>query len=129
MPSPLRKSAVFYLNGKRHEIGPDQAGQMLADYLRYVRGLTGTKIVCAEGDCGACSVLRLFPAKKRKNVYLPINSCITTLAQMDGSSLVTVDVLAGETHARATGDGHLSWKPMRILHPGIRGSAHRTGGK
>lgn len=73
---------------------------MLADYLRYQRGLTGTKIVCAEGDCGACSVLRFFPGvgpgvgtKKagRSSRYLPINSCITPCAQLDGSSLITVE--------------------------------------
>ena len=68
---------------------------MLADYLRRTRNLTGTKIVCAEGDCGACSVLRYFPKAGPK--FLPINSCITTVAQMDGSSLVTVDALARQS--------------------------------
>lgn len=67
---------------------------MLADYLRYRRGLTGTKIVCAEGDCGACTVLRAFPAGPSGNEYLPVNSCIMLVAQLDGSSLVTVDALA-----------------------------------
>ncbi|MBC7691826.1 MAG: FAD binding domain-containing protein [Methylotenera sp.] len=77
---------------------------MLSDYLRYERGLVGTKVVCAEGDCGACSVLRLRPMASSKNlpqaarnIYLPINSCITTVAQMDGSSLVTVEALASQT--------------------------------
>lgn len=96
----MRKQALLYLNGKRYEIAAEQAGMMLADYLRHVRHLTGTKIVCAEGDCGACTVLRLFPDGARgpaKNVYLPINSCITTVAQLDGSSLVTVDSLADKS--------------------------------
>lgn len=68
---------------------------MLADYLRYEECLTGTKIVCAEGDCGACSVLRYFSHIKGKDTdqYLPINSCITLVAQLDGSSIVTVDAL------------------------------------
>jgi xanthine dehydrogenase small subunit len=77
---------------------------MLSDWLRYERGLTGTKVVCAEGDCGACSVLRWFPlsAGEGTDSYLPINSCIVTVAQMDGSSLVTVDALSeGEKLAPA----------------------------
>ncbi len=67
---------------------------MLSDYLRYERRLVGTKVVCAEGDCGACSVLRLIPMKGSPEIYRPVNSCIATVAQMDGSSLVTVDALA-----------------------------------
>ncbi len=91
-----RNYILFYLNGERHQISGDQAGVMLSDYLRYHKNLTGTKIVCAEGDCGACSVLRFFPyySGKKKNIFLPINSCVTTVAQMDGSHLVTVDALA-----------------------------------
>src|SRR5476649_2532548 len=90
----MRGNVLFYLNGKRHEVSPEHAGMMLADYLRYERGLTGTKIVCAEGDCGACTVLRYYPLDG--DPFLPINSCITTVAQMDGSSLVSVDALAEE---------------------------------
>ena len=91
----MRDYALFYLNGIKHEVGREHASLMLADYLRYVRGLTGTKIVCAEGDCGACSVLRLFPLAGAKT-YESINACIMTVAQVDGSSLVTVDALAEE---------------------------------
>ena len=95
-----RKYILFYLNGERHQVTGDQAGVMLSDYLRYHKNLTGTKIVCAEGDCGACSVLRFFPYQsgKKKNIFLPINSCVTTVAQMDGSHLVSVDALANPHH-------------------------------
>lgn len=93
----MRNKVVFYLNGKKHEVGPEHAGMMLADYLRYEKNLTGTKIVCAEGDCGACSVLRYFPHVPAEDQhYLPINSCITVVANLDGSSLVTVDALKEE---------------------------------
>lgn len=96
----IRNYILFYLNGERHQISGDQAGLMLSDYLRYHKNLTGTKIVCAEGDCGACSVLRFFPyhSGKKKNIFLPINSCITPVAQMDGSHLITVDALAQPEH-------------------------------
>lgn len=91
----MRNKIVFYLNGKRQELGAEFAGMMLGDYLRYEKSLTGTKIVCAEGDCGACSVLRYFPEAKGTdgNHYQAINSCITVVANLDGSSLVTVDAL------------------------------------
>lgn len=90
----MKNKVVFYLNGKKHEVGAEFAGMMLADYLRYEKNLTGTKIVCAEGDCGACSVLRYFPhVEAEDHYYLPINSCITVVANLHGSSLVTVDAL------------------------------------
>jgi xanthine dehydrogenase small subunit len=91
----MRNSIVFYLNGKRQEVGADHAAMMLGDYLRYEKNLPGTKIVCGEGDCGACSVLRYFPHAQGTdaNNYLPINSCITVVANLDGSSLVTIDAL------------------------------------
>ena len=91
----MRKEIVFYLNGNRKAVGPREASMMLAEYLRYDQNLTGTKIVCAEGDCGACSVLRYFPHIDGvdANNYIPVNSCITLVAQLDGSSLVTVDAL------------------------------------
>lgn len=95
----MRNKIIFYLNGKRKEVGAQEASMMLAEYLRYDQSLTGTKIVCAEGDCGACSVLRYFPHIPQgtdSQNYLAINSCITTVAQLDGSSLVTVDALAEE---------------------------------
>ena len=91
----MRNHIVFYLNGIRKEVTADKASMMLAEFLRYDQNLTGTKIVCAEGDCGACSVLRYFPHVQGTDnkQYLPINSCITLVAQLDGSSLVTVDAL------------------------------------
>src|SRR5690606_8610905 len=92
----MRNRVVFYLNGKRHEVKDETAGLMLSDYLRYEQSLVGTKVVCAEGDCGACSVLRLFPHYQGtdNDRYHAINSCITPVATLDGSSLITVEALA-----------------------------------
>ncbi len=86
----------FALNGTLHEVTGSDASMMLADWLRTRRYLTGTKIVCAEGDCGACTVLRAFPGTSRSRDlrFEPINSCITMLAQLDGSHLVSVDALS-----------------------------------
>ncbi|MEW6058178.1 MAG: FAD binding domain-containing protein [Bdellovibrionota bacterium] len=101
-----RSQIVFYLNGRRHEVGADQARLTLSDYLRYEKGLIGTKVVCAEGDCGACSVLGYSPLRRSQKPrgtatatpqYFPFNSCITLVAQIDGMSLVSVDALAEKT--------------------------------
>jgi xanthine dehydrogenase small subunit len=70
----------------------------LSDYLRRVCGLTGTKIVCSEGDCGACSVLiGRTAADGSRLIYRPIDSCIQFLFQLDGTHIVTVEGLGGET--------------------------------
>jgi xanthine dehydrogenase small subunit len=89
----MRDAITFYLNGERQTAGADQANQTLSRYLRYDRRATGTKIVCEEGDCGACTVL----IGRRENgalKYRPINSCITFLFQLDCTSVVSVEGLA-----------------------------------
>jgi xanthine dehydrogenase small subunit len=108
----MRHTIVFYLNGKRQEVGPEQAGMMLGDYLRYEKSLTGTKIVCAEGDCGACTVLRYFPQSQGTDThhFLPINSCITLVANLDGSSLVTIEALKDKD------DFHVAQEAMIKCH-------------
>src|SRR5688500_6069348 len=91
-----RDYALIYVNGARHEVRGEQAFMMLSDYLRYERGLTGTKIVCAEGDCGACTVVRAScrSADKKPQEFEAMNSCIATVAQLDGSQIVTVEGVA-----------------------------------
>lgn len=86
----MRRSVILYINGNRHEISGAQAFAPLTDYLRYAQRLTGTKVVCAEGDCGACTVLcSSRPGEKLKS----LNSCITIPALLDGSHLITVEGL------------------------------------
>src|SRR6185436_17739878 len=89
----MRDAVTFYLNGKRQIAGGELAMQTLSRYLRYDQRQTGTKIVCEEGDCGACTVL----IGRRENGalrYRPINSCITFLFQLDCTSVVSVEGLA-----------------------------------
>jgi len=94
----MRNQSTLYINGVKHLLNAEQSQMMLADYLRYDQGLTGTKIVCAEGDCGACSVLKHNPHAEnaQDHFYQPINSCIATCAQLDTQSIVTVDKLQNE---------------------------------
>lgn len=96
MAAEERDYVLLYVNGQRMEVRGGDVFMMLADWLRKVRGLTGTKIVCAEGDCGACTVLRAFPIPDDSSIpaFLAINSCIATVGQMDTSHIVTVEGLA-----------------------------------
>ncbi len=91
-----RPEVVFSLNGKVTRVSGADSLMMLAEWLRKRAGHPGTKIVCAEGDCGACTVVRAFVPRhsKEQPVFLAMNSCIATVAQMDGSHLVTVEGLA-----------------------------------
>lgn len=56
----------------------------LADVLRTDLGLTGTKLGCGEGECGACSVL--LDGKL-------VNSCLVIAAECDGASVTTIEGL------------------------------------
>ncbi len=91
----MRDFALIHLNGVRREIRGREALMMVGEWLRKEAGLPGTKVVCAEGDCGACTVLRAFvpPGASATDTlqFEMMNSCITTVAQMDGSHIVTVE--------------------------------------
>ena len=90
----IRSELRFILNGQDvvlSDVAPDQT---LLDWLRLSRALKGTKEGCAEGDCGACTVLvgRLTPAGGL--VYESVNACIRFLGSLDGCHVVTVEHLA-----------------------------------
>ncbi len=93
----LKKTArdfvLLYINGQRHEVRGAQAFLNLADYLRYETSLPGTKIVCAEGDCGACTILFAKP-RSGKLSFKTLNSCIQPVFNMDGCVVVSVEGLA-----------------------------------
>ncbi len=89
-----RKEIRFILND--HDITLQTVGacDTLLDYLRLERHLTGTKEGCAEGDCGACTILvgRMTGGALR---YEAVNACIRFLASLDGCHVVTVEHLSG----------------------------------
>lgn len=89
-----RSDINFILNGQGVSVPDVGASQTLLDYLRLDRRLTGTKEGCAEGDCGACTVL-VGRLTKTGLAYMPVNACIRFLASVDGCHVVTVEHLAG----------------------------------
>ncbi|HNB71798.1 MAG TPA: xanthine dehydrogenase small subunit [Acidobacteriota bacterium] len=86
----MRDSIIFYLNGTLHTLPAADAFQTLSDFLRYQQGATGTKVVCAEGDCGACTVL-IGRVENQRLRYRPINACIQSMYQLDCTSIITVE--------------------------------------
>ena len=82
----------FILDGEVHTVrGIDPNITVLA-YLREHLRRTGTKEGCAEGDCGACTVVLAEPDGDRVR-FRAVNSCIKFLPTLDGKELLTVESL------------------------------------
>jgi xanthine dehydrogenase small subunit len=92
-----RQEVRFLLDGKIVHVADCPPTLTVLEYLREVAQRTGTKEGCAEGDCGACTVvLGERAADGGKIHYRAVNSCIRFLPTIDGLELVTVESLLGE---------------------------------
>ena len=80
----LAETIAFTVNGRKATSRSSPISR-LADVLRDELGLTGTKIGCNAGDCGACTVL----LDGRQ-----VCACLTALGQVQGRKVVTVEGLA-----------------------------------
>lgn len=79
----------FILNDKEQSIDIP-AGMLLLDFIRYHKHLTGTKIGCREGDCGACTVL-IGELQNGELLYRSFTSCLTPLGNIHGKHVVTIE--------------------------------------
>ncbi|KAM5343081.1 hypothetical protein ACJ41O_014047 [Fusarium nematophilum] len=81
----------FYLNGTKvvlDEIDPEVT---VLEYLRGI-GLTGTKLGCGEGGCGACTiVVSQFNPTTKEIYHASVNACLAPLVSLDGKHVVTVE--------------------------------------
>jgi aerobic-type carbon monoxide dehydrogenase small subunit (CoxS/CutS family) len=93
------------VNGKEHTISV-RSDATLVEVLRENLRLTGTKIGCGRGECGACTVLL---------DGRPVNSCIVFAAQCDGRDVTTIEALS------ATGE------PDRIQKAFVEAGAVQCG--
>jgi carbon-monoxide dehydrogenase small subunit len=86
MQSQQKMAMTFTVNGQTYtlEVFPQHT---LLDVLRNQLDLTGTKECCAEGECGACTVLVNDRA---------VNSCLMLAVEADGCQVTTIEGLAAD---------------------------------
>ncbi|UJW74388.1 xanthine dehydrogenase small subunit [Rhizobium sp. SL42] len=89
----MADSIRFILNGEDIALSTVDPTETLLDFLRLKRRLTGSKEGCAEGDCGACTVLvgRLSGGRLH---YETVNACIRFVGSLNATHVVTVEHLA-----------------------------------
>jgi xanthine dehydrogenase small subunit len=83
----------FWLNGEWIEENNVPPTTTLLQYLRNQREQKGTKEGCAEGDCGACTVVVMDLGHEDGPRYRAINSCLVLLPMMQGKHVLTVEAL------------------------------------
>ncbi|KAG8389014.1 hypothetical protein BUALT_Bualt02G0185300 [Buddleja alternifolia] len=85
------KEPILYVNGVRRVLPDGLAHLTLLEYLRDI-GLTGTKLGCGEGGCGACTVMiSYFDQNSKKCVHRSVNACLAPLYSFEGMHVITVE--------------------------------------
>ena len=88
--SEEKSTIIINVNGKKYELSVGSGyndvkpSHTLSQTLRDTLGLTGTKIACNKGECGACTVLLEGRA---------VLSCMTLTVECDGKSITTIEGL------------------------------------
>ena len=100
----------FIHNNKIMEVQDVDPNETLLNYIREKLNKTGTKEGCAEGGCGACTVV-LGYLKNNKIFYQSVNACIVFLPTIHGKQLILVEDLVGKD-----GSLHLVQKSMVNFH-------------
>uniref|UniRef100_A0A3P8YTY0 Xanthine dehydrogenase/oxidase n=1 Tax=Esox lucius TaxID=8010 RepID=A0A3P8YTY0_ESOLU len=101
-PYMIGDELVFFVNGKKITERQAEPEVTLLTYLRRKLGLTGTKLGCAEGGCGACTVMisKYHPHLGRL-VHHSVNSCLAPVCSLHHCAVTTVEGIgsvAGKLH-------------------------------
>lgn len=93
----VRDYIQFLLDGEIITLRHIDPTMTILRYLRERKLRTGTKEGCAEGDCGACTVV-IGEFENGRVKYRAINACIVFLPTLDGKELLTVESI-GDTES------------------------------
>src|ERR1700744_3033995 len=85
-------AAEVKINGRNTPLDDVPVWTTALDFLRE-QGLTGCKEGCAEGECGACSVLIARAGVAAATEWVAINACLVPIAMLDGQEVVTAEGL------------------------------------
>lgn len=85
--------ARITVNGKETPLAPASPHTTVLEFLRE-RALTGSKEGCAEGECGACSILVARPGVHKPTDWVAVNACLVPVAALDGQEIITSEGLA-----------------------------------
>ena len=90
----MRDYVTFILNNEVQTLSGLAGDTTLLAWLRRTRRLTGSKEGCAEGDCGACTVVLARPGVSGRMVWRPVNACILFMGMLEGASVTTIEGLS-----------------------------------
>ncbi|OWF46075.1 xanthine dehydrogenase/oxidase-like isoform X2 [Mizuhopecten yessoensis] len=87
-----RNTLVFFVNGKKIEVGSPSPETTLLQYLRQTLYLTGTKSACGQGACGACTVMMSsYDVTSKSMTHVSVNACLVPLCYLHGRAVTTVE--------------------------------------
>ncbi|GAA3132288.1 xanthine dehydrogenase small subunit [Kribbella aluminosa] len=92
MTTQALRTPALTVNGEVTPLGDISVHTTVLDWLRN-RGLTGAKEGCAEGECGACSVLVARPGTTTATEWIAVNACLLPVASLDGQEVITSEGL------------------------------------
>src|SRR3954447_4025885 len=90
------QSPALTVNGRSMPLDGVAPHTTALDWLRD-RGLVGAKEGCAEGECGACSVLVARPGRATPTEWTALNACLVPAAAFEGQEIVTAEGLGSST--------------------------------
>ncbi|KAL7272380.1 hypothetical protein RUND412_004817 [Rhizina undulata] len=111
----------FYLNGTKVTLDSIDPEITLLEYLRGI-GLTGTKLGCAEGGCGACTVVvSQFNPTTKKIYHASVNACLAPLISVDGKHVITVEGIGNVSNPHPAQERIAKWHGSQcgFCTPGI----------